>query len=39
MKKVHTDVNFDEEKAIRCSFERELQSHGDGDILAPKEEP
>jgi hypothetical protein len=32
-------VKFDEEKAMRCSLERELQLHADEEILAPKEEP
>ena len=32
-------MNFDEEKAMRCYLERELQFHGEEDILAPKEEP
>lgn len=32
-------MNFDEEKAMRCSLERELQLHADEEILAPKEEP
>ena len=36
---VHRDVNFDEENAMRCSLERELQLHVDVEILAPKEEP
>lgn len=33
------DVKFNEEKAMRCLLERELQLHGDEEILAPKEEP
>jgi len=36
---VHRDVKFDEEKAMRCSLERELQLHAVYDILASKEEP
>jgi len=32
------DVTFDEEKAMRCSLERELQLHPYKEILAPKEE-
>ena len=39
MTTIHKYVNFDEEKAMRCSLERELQLHADEDILAPKEEP
>ena len=31
------DVKFDEEKAMRCSLERELQLHVYEKILAPKE--
>ena len=37
--KLFVDVNFDEEKAMRFSLERELQFHVYEDILAPKEEP
>lgn len=29
------DVNFNEEKAMRCSLDRELELHGDEDILTP----
>jgi len=36
---VHRDVKFDEEKAMRCSIERELQLHVTEELLAPKEEP
>ena len=32
-------VNSDEEKAMRCSLERELQLHAYEQLLAPKEEP
>jgi len=39
MKVVIRDVNFNEEKAMRCSLERELQLHADVEILAPKKEP
>ena len=39
MTMVCRDVKFDEEKAMRCSLERELQLHVDEEILAPKEEP
>lgn len=39
LKMVHRDVKFDEEKAMRCSLERELQLHAVYDILASKEEP
>lgn len=35
---VHRDVKFDEEKAMICSLEREIQLHADAEILAPKEE-
>lgn len=33
------DVKFDEEKAMRCSLEREIQLHVVEEILAPKEKP
>ncbi len=33
------DVKFDEEKAMWCSLERELQIPLEEEILAPKEEP
>lgn len=33
------DVSFNEEKAMRCSLERELQLHAYEEILAPKQEP
>eukprot|EP00253_Pinus_taeda_P029326 PITA_29326 len=33
------DVNFNEDKAMRFSLEREIQLHVDEEILAPKEEP
>lgn len=33
------DVKFDEENAMRCSLDRELQLHGEVELLAPKEEP
>jgi len=36
---VRMDVKFDEDKAMRCSLERELQISQEEDILAPKEEP
>ena len=35
---IRRDVKFDEEKAMRCSLERELQLHAHEEILAPKEE-
>ena len=38
MTMVHINVKFNEEKAMRCSLEREPQLHADEDILAPKEE-
>jgi len=34
---VHRDVKFDEEKAMRCSLERDLQLRADEELLAPKE--
>ena len=39
MTMVHRDVKFNEEKAMRCSLEREIQLHADEELLAPKEEP
>ena len=39
MKVVRRDVNFDEDKEMRCYLERELQLHSYQEILAPKEEP
>ena len=36
---VRRDVNFYEEKVMRCSLERELQLNAYEEILAPKEEP
>lgn len=36
---VRNDVKFVEEKAIKCSLERELQLHLVEEILAPKEQP
>ena len=36
---VRRDVKFDEQKAMICSLERELQLHAYDEILAPKEEP
>lgn len=32
-------VNFNEENAMRCSLERELEFHANGELLATKEEP
>ena len=39
MKVVQRDVNFDEEKLMWCSLEREIQIPPEDEILAPKEEP
>jgi len=39
MKFVCRDVKFNEENAMTCTLERELQLHEDEVILAPKEEP
>ena len=36
---VWQDVKFDEEKAMWCSLERELQIPPKEEILAPKEDP
>jgi len=36
---VHRDVNFYEEKPVRCSLEREIHLHADEELLALKEEP
>jgi len=36
---VPRDVKFDEEKAMICSLEREIQLHGEEELLGPKEEP
>jgi len=36
---VRRNVKFDEEKAMGCSLERELQLHANEELLAPKEEP
>ena len=36
---VKRDIKFDEDKAMRCYFERELQLQNDHELLAPKEEP
>ena len=36
---VRRDVKFDEEKAMRCSLEQELQIQLEEEPLAPKEEP
>jgi len=35
---VHKDVKFDEQKAMRVSFERELQLHAVEEILVPNSE-
>ena len=32
-------LTFNQEKVMRCYHEREIQLHGEDDILAPKEEP
>ena len=37
MKVVCRDVKFDEENAMRCSLEREIQLHAYEEILAPKD--
>jgi len=39
MTMVCRDVKFDDEKAMRCSVERELQLHAYEDLLSLKEEP
>ena len=39
IKIVRRDVKFDEEKAMRCSLEREIHFHANEEFLAPKEEP
>jgi len=39
MTTVCRDVKFDEEKAMRCYLERELQLRVVEELLAPKEEP
>ena len=39
MTMVRGDIKFDEEKAMRCSLQRELQLHAVEELLAPKEEP
>ena len=36
---VRRDVKFDEEKAMRCSLEGDLQLHSNEEFLALKEEP
>ena len=36
---VQRDVKFDEEKAMRCSLERELQIPPEEELLAPNKEP
>ena len=36
---VRRDVKFDEEKAVKCSLERELQLHMVEEVLALEEEP
>ncbi len=36
---MHRDVKFDEDKAMQCSLERELQIPPEEELLAPKEEP
>ena len=36
---VRRDANFDEEKAMRCSLEREIQIQPEEEILAPKDDP
>ena len=39
MKVAQRDVNFDEDKAMCCSLERELQIPPEKELLSPKEEP
>ena len=38
MTMVYRDVKFDEEKAIRCYLDWEIQLHANKELLAPKEE-
>ena len=35
---VRRDIKFQEEKAMKCSLERELHLHEDEELLAPKDE-
>ena len=35
---VRRDIKFQEEKAMKCSLERELQLHADEELLVPKDE-
>lgn len=35
---VRRDIKFQEEKAMKCSFERELHLHADEELLVPKDE-
>ena len=36
---VRRDIKFHEEKAMKCSLERELHLHADQELLVPKDEP
>eukprot|EP00253_Pinus_taeda_P025393 PITA_25393 len=36
---VRRDIKFQEEKAMKCSIERELHLHVDEELLVPKDEP
>eukprot|EP00253_Pinus_taeda_P007101 PITA_07101 len=36
---VRRDIKFQEEKAMKCSLERELHLHTDEELLVPKDEP
>ena len=35
---VRRDIKFQEEKAMKCSLERELHLHADEELLVPKDE-
>ena len=36
---VRRDIKFHEEKAMKCSLEREPHLHADEELLVPKDEP
>ena len=36
---VRQDIKFHEEKAMKCSLEREPHLHADEELLVPKDEP
>ena len=36
---VRRDIKFQEEKAMKCSLERELHLHAEEELLVPKDEP